>query len=43
MRAGFEEVLNIRFEAGALSQAEQARAETLMREKYGHDSWTRAK
>jgi len=40
MVRAFEALLGIRFERGELSQKEISRAEELVREKYGHASWT---
>ncbi|MCJ7696066.1 MAG: hypothetical protein MUO40_11690, partial [Anaerolineaceae bacterium] len=36
----FETVLNLKFVPGELTSFEAERAEQLMQEKYGHDSWT---
>lgn len=40
LQAGFAEVLEAHFEPGALTEAERARAETLVRERYGSPAWT---
>lgn len=37
---GFEQVWNIKFVAGALTHAEQQRAETLLHEKFANPAWT---
>jgi lipoate-protein ligase A len=37
---GFEAQLGICFERGEMSRSESERAEELVREKYGHPSWT---
>jgi lipoate-protein ligase A len=43
IRAGFSEVLNIDFEVGTLTDAEQSRANELVENKYAHPDWMRAK
>ncbi|MEP0774844.1 MAG: hypothetical protein HRF46_10855, partial [Acidobacteriota bacterium] len=40
LQAGFAEVLGTRFERGALTAAELARAEVLRQERYASSAWT---